>query len=100
MSPAGAGLPTARLDDLKGGDAATNAAAMRALLGGERGPFRDAVVYNAAAALIVAGRAGDLREGATMAADAIDGGRARAALDRLTGPGKCGLPAHAAGAGE
>lgn len=83
VTPADAGLPTASPADLKGGDAATNAAAMQAMLGGEHGPFRDAVVYNAAAALIVAGRAGDLREGAAMAAAAIDGGRARAALRRL-----------------
>jgi anthranilate phosphoribosyltransferase len=83
VTPAEAGLPTARPEDLKGGDAATNAAAMRSLLAGERGPFRDAVVYNAGAALIVAGRVGNLREGAAMAADAIDRGRARAALDKL-----------------
>ncbi len=50
---------------------------MRAMLGGERGPFRDAVVYNAAAALLVAGRAANLREGAEMAAEAIDAGRAK-----------------------
>ena len=83
MAPADAGLPTARPEDLKGGDAATNAAAMRAMLGGEHGPFRDAVVFNAAAALVVAGRAAGLREGAAMAAAAIDAGRARAALHRL-----------------
>lgn len=83
VTPADAGLPTATPADLKGGDAATNAAAMQAMLGGEHGPFRDAVVYNAAAALIVAGRASGLREGAAMAAEAIDGGRARAALRRL-----------------
>ncbi len=83
VTPADAGVPTASAADLKGGDAATNAAAMQAMLGGEHGPFRDAVVYNAAAALIVAGRAASLREGAAMAAAAIDGGRARAALCRL-----------------
>ena len=83
VTPADAGLPTARPADLKGGDAATNAAAMRALLGGERGPFRDAVVYNAGAALIIAGRAQGLQDGAAMAADAIDSGRARGALERL-----------------
>ena len=83
VTPADAGVPTASAADLKGGDAATNAAAMQAMLGGEHGPFRDAVVYNAAAALIVAGRAASLREGAAMAAAAIDGGRARAALRRL-----------------
>ena len=83
VGPADAGLPLARPEDLRGGDAATNAAAMRAMLGGERGPFRDAVVYNAAAALIVAGRAAGLREGAEMAADALALGHARATLGRL-----------------
>jgi anthranilate phosphoribosyltransferase len=81
--PSDAGLPLARLEDLKGGDAETNASAMRAMLGGERGPFRDVVVYNAAAALLVAGRAASLREGAERAADAIDAGRAKATLQRL-----------------
>lgn len=83
VQPADAGLPTARPEDLKGGDAETNAAAMRALLDGEPSPFRDAVVLNAAAALIVAGRASSLGEGAAQAAAAIDGGHARAALRRL-----------------
>ncbi len=83
VGPADAGLPIARPSDLKGGDGATNAAAMRAMIGGERGPFRDAVVLNAAAALIVAGRAATLVEGAVLAAAAIDDGRALATLDRL-----------------
>jgi anthranilate phosphoribosyltransferase len=81
--PSDAGLPFARPKDLLGGGAETNAAAMRAMLGGEHGPFRNAVVYNAAAALLVAGRAADLREGAERAADAIDAGRAKATLRRL-----------------
>jgi anthranilate phosphoribosyltransferase len=81
--PSDAGLPLARPEDLKGGDVETNAVAMRAMLRGEHGPFRDAVVYNAAAALLVAGRAADLREGAERAADAIDAGRAKATLRRL-----------------
>ena len=51
------------LDDLKGGEPAHNAALMRGVLAGETGPLRDIVLLNAAAALIVAGRAGDLREG-------------------------------------
>ena len=97
VTPADAGLPTARPADLKGGDAATNAAAMRALLGGERGPFRDAVVYNAGAALIIAGRAQGLQDGAAMAADAIDSGRARGALERLVEIST--QPRRAAGAG-
>ena len=83
VTPEQAGLATAQPDDLKGGDAATNAAAMRAMLGGERGPYRDIVLLNSAAALMVADRAGDLREGAEMARAAIDAGTARDVLDRL-----------------
>jgi anthranilate phosphoribosyltransferase len=83
VSPAEAGLPSARPEDLKGGDAETNAAAMRAMVGGERGPFRDAVIFNAAAALVVADKARSLAEGAELAARSIDGGGARAALARL-----------------
>ncbi len=81
--PADAGLPQARHEDLRGGDAETNAAAMRAVLGGEAGPLRDVVVYNAAAALFVAGKAGDLKEGVKLAAHSIDSGKARAALKQL-----------------
>ncbi len=81
--PADAGLPVASAESLRGGDAETNAAAMRAMLGGERGPFRDVVLYNAAAALIVADRVSDLKAGVAMAAAAIDSGRARATLERL-----------------
>lgn len=83
VSPGDAGLPTVRPEDLKGGDAETNAAAMRAMVSGEHGPFRDAVIFNAAAALIVAGRADGLADGAEIAARAIDGGGARAALGRM-----------------
>lgn len=83
VTPADAGLPEAKLSDLKGGDAATNAAALTALLAGEPGAYRDVVLLGSAAALIVAGKAADLREGAALAAESIDSGRARAALDRL-----------------
>ncbi len=83
VAPEEAGLPTARPEDLKGGDAETNAAAMRAMVGGERGPFRNAVIFNAAAALIVAGRAEALADGAELAAQSIDGGGAKGALARL-----------------
>ena len=76
VSPEDAGLPTARPEDLKGGDAETNAAAMRAMVGGERGPFRDAVIFNAAAALVVAGKAQGLAEGA-RACGALDRRRRR-----------------------
>ena len=81
--PEDANLPRARLRDLKGGDAATNAAAMRALLEGTKNAFRDAAIFNAAAALIVAGKADTLMDGAAKAAAAIDSGRAKATLDKL-----------------
>ena len=81
--PEMAGLSRSPLDALRGGDPATNAAALRALLDGKAGAYRDTVLLNAAAGLIVAGRANDLRHGATLAAAAIDGGQARAALDKL-----------------
>jgi anthranilate phosphoribosyltransferase len=83
VTPADAGLPRARLDDIKGADPATNAARMVATLEGRPGPLRDIVLLNAAAALIVAGRAGDLREGAKQAAQSIDSGAAKRALERL-----------------
>jgi anthranilate phosphoribosyltransferase len=83
VAPEDAGLPRAQPDDLKGGDPAHNAAALRMLLSGAAGPYRDIVVLNAAAALVVAGKAGDLREGATLAAGALDSGAARATLEAL-----------------
>jgi anthranilate phosphoribosyltransferase len=83
VTPEQAGLPRARGDDLRGGDATTNADALRALLDGVRGPYRDIVVLNSAAALIVAGQAEDLAAGAARATDAIDSGAAREALRAL-----------------
>ncbi|MDH4981415.1 anthranilate phosphoribosyltransferase [Hyphomicrobium sp. D-2] len=83
VGPEDAGLPSATLADLKGGDASVNATAIRNLLAGEEGPFRDIVLLNAAAALIVGGKAADLREGAERAARAIDDGAAARALDTL-----------------
>ena len=83
VTPDDAGLPTARMDDLRGGDAQTNAEAMRALLAGAHGAYRDIVLLNAAAALIVAGKAEDLKAGVALAARAIDEGQASAVLDRL-----------------
>ena len=81
--PADAGLPTADLRDLKGGDPERNARALRGVLDGEHGAYRDIVLLNAAAGLVVAGRADDLESGVALAARAIDGGAAKAALDRL-----------------
>jgi anthranilate phosphoribosyltransferase len=81
--PEEAGLPLARAADLKGGDPAHNAAALRAVLDGVRSPYRDIAVLNAAAALVVAGKAESLRPAAAMAAEALDSGRAKATLDKL-----------------
>lgn len=83
VMPEEAGLKPARLDDLKGGEPAQNAALMSGLLDGAAGPLRDVVLLNSAAALVVAGRADDLRQGAELAAGAIDSGRAKQVLDRL-----------------
>jgi len=77
-----AGLEPAPVEALRGGDPAANARTAWELLQGRRGPMRDAVVLNAAAALVVAGRAKDLREGAAQAGAAIDAGAAAALLDR------------------
>ena len=63
VTPEDAGLPRAPVEAIRGGDAALNAATLQALLQGATGPYRDTVLLNAAAALIVAGRAADLREG-------------------------------------
>jgi anthranilate phosphoribosyltransferase len=83
IEPEDAGLPRASLADLKGGDAAENAAAIHALLAGVKGPLRDAVLLAAAAALVVAGRTPDLTAGIEAAAAAIDSGRARVTLEKL-----------------
>jgi anthranilate phosphoribosyltransferase len=83
VTPAQAGLPTAPIEAIRGGDAVANAAALRALLEGAAGAYRDTVLLNAAAALIVAGRAADLREGASQAAAALDRGAALDVLESL-----------------
>ncbi len=86
VSPADAGLPDMPVEAIRGGDAAQNAAALLALLEGAPSAYRDTVLLNAGAALIVGGRAGDLREGAALAAAAIDGGAALGALERARCP--------------
>lgn len=80
--PEAAGLARHPPAALVGGDPAHNAAALRRLFAGEKGAYRDIVALNAAGALIVAGRVHDWTEGATMAAAAIDDGRADALLQR------------------
>ncbi len=81
ISPENAGLPRHPLTALRGGSATYNAAALRRLLNGEAGAYRDAVLLNAAGALIVAGEARDWRDGVEEAAEAIDRGLAKALLD-------------------
>ena len=84
VTPEEAGIARADPEQLRGGTPEGNARALRAVLEGTPGAYRDIVVMNAAAALIVAGRAGTLTEGAAMAAESIDSGRARRTLDALT----------------
>lgn len=81
ITPEDAGLSRHPLAALRGGDAAFNAAALRRLLMGEQGAYRDAVLLNAAAALIVADEARDWHEGVEEAAEVIDKGLAKALLD-------------------
>ena len=81
--PEEAGLPVHPFEAIRGGTAAENGAAFRALLSGERSAYRDAVLLNAAAALIVAGRAKDAPEGVEMARESIDSGRALEKVESL-----------------
>jgi anthranilate phosphoribosyltransferase len=81
ITPEMAGLPRHPPEALKGGDAAYNAAALRRLLEGEAGAYRDAVLLNAAGALIVAGAVQDWKDGVEEAAEAIDKGLAKALLE-------------------
>jgi anthranilate phosphoribosyltransferase len=83
VHPEEAGLPVHPFEALVGGTPEDNARAFRALMDGARTAYRDAVLLNAAAALVVAGRAADLREGAGMAADSLDSGRAKAKVEAL-----------------
>jgi len=83
VTPEDADLPRAKPTDLIGGDPAANADAIRRMLEGVVSPLRDIVILNAAAALIVGGKAATLREGAAQAAEAIDSGAAKARLDML-----------------
>lgn len=82
VTPEDAGLTRANPADLKGGEPGENAEALRAVVNGARTAYRDIAVLNAAGALIVAGAARDLKEGATQAAAAIDNGKVREVLDR------------------
>jgi len=83
IAPEEIGVKRAAMDALKGGDAVHNAEAIKKVLAGERNAFRDIVLLNSAAAIMVAGKAKDLKEGATLAAQSIDSGKAAAALAAL-----------------
>jgi anthranilate phosphoribosyltransferase len=85
ISPEDAGLPRAKPDALRGGDAEHNAKALLDVLKGKPGPFRDVAIVNAAAALVVAGKAKDLKQGAALATKSIESGEAEGRLDRLIG---------------
>jgi anthranilate phosphoribosyltransferase len=83
VTPEDAGLPRSKPEALRGGDAEQNAKALLDVLKGKPGAFRDVSILNAAAALIVAGKAKDLKQGATLAAKSIETGEAEGRLDRL-----------------
>jgi anthranilate phosphoribosyltransferase len=83
VTPEDAGLSRARLEDIVGGDPEYNAGELRKLLDGAKGPYRDIVLLNAAAAFIVADKAETLPEGVALGAEAIDSGKAKATLDKL-----------------
>jgi anthranilate phosphoribosyltransferase len=83
VDPADLGLAPAKLDDLKGGDRDRNAKALREVLEGTAGPYRDMVLLNSAAALVIAGKAEDLADGMVQAGESLDSGRAEEVLNRL-----------------
>ncbi len=83
LDPAALGFAPARMEDLRGGDAAFNAAVIRSVLEGEAGARRDIGVLNAAAALTVAGRVDELADGIVLATESVDSGRALGVLDAL-----------------
>lgn len=83
LKPADVGLPNYTREDLRGADAAFNAGALRDVLSGKAGAYRDTVLMNAGAGLVVAGRVPTIAEGVAMAAGSIDGGKAAAVLARL-----------------
>lgn len=83
VTPEDAGLPRCKLADIQGGDADFNAEALQGLLAGRPSAYRDTVLFTSAAALIVAGKAGDLKAGVALAADSLDTGKAAAALERM-----------------
>jgi anthranilate phosphoribosyltransferase len=93
VHPADFGIPKARLDQLKGADAATNAAIVGAVLGGAPGPHRDVVLLNAAAGLFVGGHSASIQDGLVRGAAAIDSGEGARTLERMVAASRGGVPA-------
>ena len=83
LSPQEAGITPPAPEEIQGGDARANAAAMTRLLAGEKSAYRDIVILNAAAALVLSGKASDIRQGVTRAAESLDTGAARDILRKL-----------------
>jgi anthranilate phosphoribosyltransferase len=83
ISPQDVGLPKVKPEALRGGDAAANAKALQDVLEGKSTPYRDVALFNAAAALVVAGKAKNLAAGLDLAVQSVDSGEAEGRLDRL-----------------
>jgi anthranilate phosphoribosyltransferase len=83
VKPEDGGLPIAAIEDLKGGDPAYNAGAIHVMLDGEPSAYRDVVLFNAAAALLVADKVDNLKDGVAMAAEGIDSGKAKTTLAKM-----------------
>jgi anthranilate phosphoribosyltransferase len=83
VTPEEAGLPRCGSEGLKGGDAAANAVALQSVLDGMPSPYRDVALFNAAAALIVSGRANTLKEAVAIGEKSLDSGAAAARLKKL-----------------
>jgi len=83
ISPEDVGLARVKPEALRGGDAAANAKAVQDVLEGKKTALRDVALFNAAAALVVAGKAADIKAGIGLAAQAVDSGEAEGRLDRL-----------------
>jgi len=92
ITPEDAGLPRVGIEAVRGGDPEHNAVALRAVLDGSPGAYRDIVLMNAAGALIVAGKAGTLKDGVALAAEIVDSGRAKARLEALVAVTNRSLP--------
>jgi len=83
IDPEDVGVAKVKPEALRGGDAATNARAVQDVLEGKKTPFRDIALLNAAAALVVAGKAKDIKAGFALASHSVDSGEAEGRLDRL-----------------